>query len=326
MARRACTRAPRAASRARRRGDEPSSDESPNGQPPRSTCALELLAELRRRSSRPASPRSRRAGTGTCRGSRSQTSSEQVEVALRSRRPPRACAGSAASSASPRGTACTCRTTRACRTRRRGAPSCTMQQRSSSTTIAGRAQRRAQRAERVVVVADVDLVGRQDHRRRAARDDRLQLAAVGDAAAEVVDQLAQRRAELDLVVAGRHDVARRSRRRACRASSATPSFAYSAPPIAMIGGTVAIVSTLLTTVGAAYRPCDRRERRLRARLAALALERVEQRRLLAADVGAGAAVDDDRRRRRGAPAGPRSSSSARDEDLVRARGTRRGCR
>ena len=37
---------------------------------------------------------------------------------------------------------------------------------------------------------------------------------------------------------------------------------------------------------------DRRERRLQARVAALALERVEQRRLLAADVGAGAAVDD----------------------------------
>jgi len=29
----------------------------------------------------------------------------------------------------------------------------------------------------------------------------------------------------------------------------TPSFAYSAPPIAMIGATVVIVSTLLTTVG-----------------------------------------------------------------------------
>ena len=38
---------------------------------------------------------------------------------------------------------------------------------------------------------------------------------------------------------------------------------------------------------------DRRERRLRARLPALALERLEQRRLLAADVRAGAAVDHD---------------------------------
>ena len=37
---------------------------------------------------------------------------------------------------------------------------------------------------------------------------------------------------------------------------------------------------------------DRGEGRLQPRVAALALERVEQRRLLAADVGAGAAVDD----------------------------------
>src|SRR4029453_1608536 len=42
-------------------------------------------------------------------------------------------------------------------------------------------------------------------------------------------------------------------------------------------------------------PGDRRKGRLRARLAALALERLEERRLLAADVGARAAVDDDRR-------------------------------
>ena len=62
----------------------------------------------------------------------------------------------------------------------------------------------------------------------------------------------------------------------------------------MIGGSVAIVSTLLTTVGEAYEALDRGERRLRARLAALALERLEQRGLLAADVRAGAAVDDDR--------------------------------
>ena len=38
---------------------------------------------------------------------------------------------------------------------------------------------------------------------------------------------------------------------------------------------------------------DGRERRLQARVAALALERVEQRGLLAADVGAGAAVHDE---------------------------------
>ncbi len=34
----------------------------------------------------------------------------------------------------------------------------------------------------------------------------------------------------------------------------TPSFAYSSPPISTIGGSVAIVSTLFTTVGDAYSP------------------------------------------------------------------------
>ena len=45
---------------------------------------------------------------------------QQVELVLATRRRPRACAGSPSSSAFPRGTACTCRTTRARRTRRRG--------------------------------------------------------------------------------------------------------------------------------------------------------------------------------------------------------------
>ena len=53
----------------------------------------------------------------------------------------------------------------------------------------------------------VDLVGGQHRHRRAARDDRLQLPAVRDAAAEVVDQLAQRRPVLELVVAAVDDVA-----------------------------------------------------------------------------------------------------------------------
>ena len=61
----------------------------------------------------------------------------------------------------------------------------------------------------------------------------------------------------------------------------------------MIVGTVAIVQTLLICGRRVVEALDRRERRPRARLAAPALERVEQRRLLAADVRAGAAVDDD---------------------------------
>ena len=58
-------------------------------------------------------------------------------------------------------------------------------------------------------------------------------------------------------------------------------------------GTAAIVSRLFTVVGQPKRAGLRGERRLEPRLAALALERVEQRRLLAADVRARAGVDDD---------------------------------
>ena len=58
----------------------------------------------------------------------------------------------------------------------------------------------------------------------------------------------------------------------------------------MMCGTQASVSTLLTTVGLPNAPTDGRERRLDARLAALPFEALDQPRLLAADVRAGAAV------------------------------------
>ena len=62
-------------------------------------------------------------------------------------------------------------------------------------------------------------------------------------------------------------------------------------PRSTMGSTLASVSTLFTTVGLPNRPCLDREGRLVARLAALALDRLEQRGLLAADVGARAAAD-----------------------------------
>ncbi len=75
-----------------------------------------------------------------------------------------------------------------------------------------------------------------------------------------------------------------------------PSFAYCSPPIAMIAGTVASVSTLLISVGSLIEALVGRERRLQARVAALAFKRVEQPGLLAADVGAGSTVHDQRER------------------------------
>ena len=72
-----------------------------------------------------------------------------------------------------------------------------------------------------------------------------------------------------------------------------PYPAKSAAPYSRMYGTLAIDSTLLTTVGQAYRPGHRGERRLQPGLAAETLQRVEQRGFLAADVGAGAGVHDD---------------------------------
>ena len=105
-----------------------------------------------------------------------------------------------------------------------------------------------------------------------------------------------------------------------------------AGPLRRMVGTEAKLWVLLMVVGAPYTPNVGRERRLEARLAGLALERLEQRGLLAADVGAGAdegvQVEVDAasrgcscragrpRRLRRAP--PRSAAPAR-------RGTRRGC-
>ena len=66
-----------------------------------------------------------------------------------------------------------------------------------------------------------------------------------------------------------------------------------AAPLLTMQGTEAIDSTLLMTVGAGVEAGHRGERRAQPRLAAAALEGVEQRRLLAADVGPGAGVHDE---------------------------------
>ena len=96
----------------------------------------------------------------------------------------------------------------------------------------------------------------------------------------------------------------------------TPRSAYAAPPSARIVGHVARVSTLLTTVGLPNRPDERRDRRLGADHPALALEALQHRGLLAADVGARAdphvqverQVGAEHRRRRAARGCTRSRS------------------
>ena len=154
---------------ARRSAQDPSIDDSPpNGQPPCVDVRLELVAELAQVALRPARRRSRRARRATCRGS-GRRRREQVEVARARRDRPRSSRGAARASASPRGTACTSRTTRACRTSPPRSASCTMQQRSSITITAAEPKNEPAARDRVVVHRRVELVGRQDRHATSRR-------------------------------------------------------------------------------------------------------------------------------------------------------------
>ena len=130
------------------------------------------------------------------------------------------------------------------------------------------------------------LLGRHHGARRAAGDHRLQLAAAAHAARDL-EQLGERDAERQLVVAGLLDVARhREDRRAARAFHAEIR-----EPLRALAQDRRNRRDALRVVDRRRRAVQaevRRERRLEARLALLALERLEQRRLLAADVRAGA--------------------------------------
>ena len=117
------------------------------------------------------------------------------------------------------------------------------------------------------------------------------LRPVERAAGQPVDQSAGRDAELDLVVAGPlHVAGDRDDLGAGRLLGAE-----ALEPVGARGDDVRHVGERLDVVDQG-RPVvealDGREGRLQPRVAALALERVEQSGLLAADVGAGAAVDD----------------------------------
>ena len=144
--------------------------------------------------------------------------------------------------------------------------------------------------QRVELARHVELVGVERRHRHAARDHRLDLAALPHAAADVVDDLA-----LNVMPIG---------------SSNTPGLltwpdthTMRVPPERPMPSSLnhgaALVDDerdvhqgldVVDDRRVAEQALDRRERRLEARLAALALERVEQRGLFAADVRAGAAV------------------------------------
>src|SRR6185312_10850088 len=154
------------------------------------------------------------------------------------------------------------------------------------------AEHRARFGHRLEAVGKVHrLLRREDRGGGAAGVDRLDAAAGERPAGEVVDQVAGRDPERDLVVAGptyaagdRDDL---GAGRLLGAELAEPLGAVGDDP-RHVGERIHVVDQGRPAVEA----LDCREWRLQPRVAALALERVEQRRLLAADVGAGAAVDD----------------------------------
>ena len=139
---------------------------------------------------------------------------------------------------------------------------------------------------------DVDLIGQQDRHRRAAGNHGLHRVAVAHAAGVVVDQLAQRHLHRRLEHAGPLDLA-------AHAEQLRPAVLLGPErrePLGAAGHHQRRVAQRLDVVDrrrAAPQAGHGRERRLEARLRALALERVEQRRLLAGLVGAGAAVQVD---------------------------------
>src|SRR3954463_9744597 len=151
-------------------------------------------------------------------------------------------------------------------------------------------EHRAGLGHRVEVVGEVEVFRLQHRGARAAREPELDRAALGRAAREAVDDVARLHPELDLEVARVRDVARdRHELRAGRALDAELGVLLAADlddgrhgreRLDVVDERRPLVQAL---VGG--------ERRLEARVPALALERVEQRRLLAADVRAGAAVD-----------------------------------
>ncbi len=155
-----------------------------------------------------------------------------------------------------------------------------------------RAEHRSRLGHAVEVVGEVEIVPGQHRCARAAREPELDLAALGRPAGQAVDDLPRRGAELDLVVARPlHVAGHRHQLGAGRGLGAELGVLLAAHPedVGNGGQRLDVVDQRRAVVQA----LDGGEGRLQARVAALALERVEQAGLLAADVGAGAPVEDE---------------------------------
>ncbi len=144
--------------------------------------------------------------------------------------------------------------------------------------------------------------GRDERAGRAAEQHRLRASAARYPAGQL-EQLAERRAELELVEAR---PARRGprRRRASDRSIAACRCGVRRAALEDDGGHVDERLDVVDDRRLAEQADLDRERRLVARLAAVALDRLEERRLLAADIGAGAARSSMSKAKRG-PSHPR---------------------
>ncbi len=152
---------------------------------------------------------------------------------------------------------------------------------------AARAHERAHGGERLVVDRHVEELGGDAAARRAAGLDRLERPAVDDPAADVEDDLAQRRAHRDLYQAGVDDPAGEGEDLGALALLG----ADAGEPVAAVADDRGDVGEGLDVVDerrTAPQTRDGRVRRARAAAAAAALDRRDQRGLLAADERAGA--------------------------------------
>src|SRR5437588_1881408 len=154
------------------------------------------------------------------------------------------------------------------------------------------AERGARLHHRVHVEGEVEVLGEEHLHRAAAGLERLERPPLPHPAAVLLEELANRPAELHLVAAGMLDVPGA----APHPGAAAALGADRLEPLPTAGDDVGQVAEGLDVVHhrrLAVEALDRGEGRLEPRLAAPALEGVDERGLLAADVGAGAAVDDD---------------------------------
>ena len=264
-----------------------------NGQPPSLDVPLELLAEALDASRAPAWRRRRRAGTGTCprccRRSASRRSISSIvgdallDAAQRAHGPARALAARRALAAATRGG-------RTPPSAGRAAP-CRC---ASSITITAPEPAIVPAAASASMARPTSRpLGPQERRRRAARDDRLELAALGTPPPQPSIRSPQGRGQRQLVVARALRRGPRARGRACPSTARCRSRRTARRPSRRMYGHRRERLDVVQQRRLLERAGDGRERRLGRRLAAVAVERGQQRRLLAADVGAGAAVQHD---------------------------------